>query len=627
MSLRIGYVNVRGLSTASWEACHRLLSARFDYLFIAETWFVNHRVYAQDRRFIASTTQGTANLQGRPRGGIYLVGSCQARSEVRRFHVTEHSITFTCGRSTISGVYFPPSTLDLNTLSAYLEALRSSTVIVGDINTRFRDRLCQAGEPGPLERLQVFVDFLTQTDFQHIKPAPGPERLTTDHCFVRAGRPAALALLPTAGHKIHTDHKYIVGLTLGHAGAAPAPDLGHVVKRFRVVRLGKKALVEKLCGLIDGAGSPFAATDNVDEMNAKLTRFCQEVQEQTIGLASPRRAGLSPVPTTREQTVRASVRLYKSACQASEENNVIFPTPEAASRGVTAVEENLAVFRERWQGRPFLAPQEGGDAEELGPWRWEDVYDEIREQASERSCGADGIHIRFLKAVRETQVVWWLLQLYNRCLSRGRVPRVWAESDIHLITKDLGKRRDANNLRPISIIYIFRKIFERLLLLRVEGQRWARLHPAQAGFRHDCSTYGNAAVVHMLLASKTRSTAVFLDFRSAFDVVDHYKLDAKLAQRGCPRAVRALLQDLMFCNLRSRVLINGQVTDWLPRSRGVLQGSPLSPWLFNIFVDDLLDQVNADAPTISLCLFYADDGAILPTAQTDLAMLLRIVEA
>jgi len=38
----------------------------------------------------------------------------------------------------------------------------------------------------------------------------------------------------------------------------------------------------------------------------------------------------------------------------------------------------------------------------------------------------------------------------------------------------------------------------------------------------------NTAVVHVLLARKTRSTAVFLDFKATFDIVDHQILLEKL---------------------------------------------------------------------------------------------------
>lgn len=42
---RIGYVNVQGLTKPTWDACQKLLASRFDFLFLAETWFVNYKHY------------------------------------------------------------------------------------------------------------------------------------------------------------------------------------------------------------------------------------------------------------------------------------------------------------------------------------------------------------------------------------------------------------------------------------------------------------------------------------------------------------------------------------------------------------------------------------------------------
>src|SRR5271170_2547669 len=221
MNLRVGYVNVRGLSAASWNACCGLLSQEFDYLFVAETWFVNHRVYSQDRRFIASTTPAARNLQSRPRGGIYLLGTHDARSRVEGVTVTEHSITFSCNKQSFSSVYFPPTTLSIKELQRYLDSLASSTVILGDINTRFQDPLYQAGEPGPPERLRLFNDFLATTDYRHVNPSMVSKgvqtKLTTDHCFIRSCLCpiATLQLLNNKTLKMDTDHQYTLSLTLG----------------------------------------------------------------------------------------------------------------------------------------------------------------------------------------------------------------------------------------------------------------------------------------------------------------------------------------------------------------------------------------------------------------------------
>src|SRR5438270_4917374 len=112
--LRIGYINVRGLSPLKWEACCRLVDTVYDFLFVAETWFVDHKTYTRDRRFIFSTPKPPCSGKtGRVSGGVYLLGTRRARSIVTCTpKTTTFSITFTLSSGlSISGVYFPPSTM------------------------------------------------------------------------------------------------------------------------------------------------------------------------------------------------------------------------------------------------------------------------------------------------------------------------------------------------------------------------------------------------------------------------------------------------------------------------------------------------------------------------------------
>ena len=123
MSLHIGYVNVQGLSLASWKAYYLFLDYRFDYLFVAKTWFKDYKSYSRYRRFIALTHSTSKNLLGRQGGGIYLLGSHRAQSKVERVEVTKHTITFHRGKHSFTRVYFPLKSLDIQTLISYLDSL------------------------------------------------------------------------------------------------------------------------------------------------------------------------------------------------------------------------------------------------------------------------------------------------------------------------------------------------------------------------------------------------------------------------------------------------------------------------------------------------------------------------
>ena len=57
-----------------------------------------------------------------------------------------------------------------------------------------------------------------------------------------------------------------------------------------------------------------------------------------------------------------------------------------------------------------------------------------------------------------------------------------------------------------------------------------------------------------------RRSAVFLDFKSAFNVVGYAKLYAVLERRRCPPYILSLVACLMFKRVRSRVLVNGEVS-------------------------------------------------------------------
>lgn len=649
MSLRVGYVNVNGLQEGPWRTLITLLHTTYDFLFVAEHWFIDHRRRMNDAHVVATSTEDPSYRRSHKRGGIYLLATKRARGMVHHLHTDEHSITVATSHHRITGVYYPPGTMDDAAVRSHLHGLDRSDVVMGDINTRFRDDQCQQGDPGPPDRLQVVTDWALHADWAWCRPeyeTPGPlqrllsqgvqlqHQLTVDHCFVR--RPlsprATLRLIQNTSIGLETDHQTTLHLHL--LSPTPPPPDDHVDPiRFHLRKLDRPDIVDRLQHrvrqLLHQTRAYLHRTDlTVDDLDRELTSRLIQATTEVCGRYRPSQKRQSPDTTLdatrRANTHHSAVRLFKHALRNSPANDAIRPV----DGNTDVMEEMTDRFRRRFDGATHSRPDilHDRDAQDtMLPPTEESVEAEILSQSIDKSCGSDGIHVRLLKVLLDTPVLSWLTTLYQLCVRTGTTPRRWNHTTIHFLVKDPSQPKTADNLRPITIICIFRKIFERLLLPAFHGD-WAALDDAQAGFRGGYSTLTNVAIVHHALSSGARPIAVFLDIKAAFDRVSHGLLDAILRDRGAPPVLRRLVRSLMMTSMYSRLLVNDMVSEPIDRTCGILQGSPLSPILFNLFIDGLLRLLNRDGESIPRCLFYADDGALLTRSHAEAQLLLQVCD-
>ena len=109
-----------------------------------------------------------------------------------------------------------------------------------------------------------------------------------------------------------------------------------------------------------------------------------------------------------------------------------------------------------------------------------------------------------------------------------------------------------------------------------------------------------------------RTVMALLDYSKAYDTVWKERLYLNMVKKGVP--IQMIRWIKSFLNTRTaQVMINGTLSKKVRMKQGLPQGSVLSPLLFLLFINDIVDTIPEDVE-ISL---FADDAALY-TSHTDI---------
>ena len=117
----------------------------------------------------------------------------------------------------------------------------------------------------------------------------------------------------------------------------------------------------------------------------------------------------------------------------------------------------------------------------------------------------------------------------------------------------------------------------------------------QAGFRKGRETLDQIANIHWI-TEKAREFQkniyiCFIDYAKAFDCVDHNKLWKILQEMGIPDHLTCLLRNL-YAGQEAIVRTEHGTTDWFQIGKGVRQGCILSPCLFNLYAEYIMEMLD-----------------------------------
>ena len=225
-----------------------------------------------------------------------------------------------------------------------------------------------------------------------------------------------------------------------------------------------------------------------------------------------------------------------------------------------------------------------------------------------KGSGPASIPLDMLKLVADI-IVFPLCFILNLSFSSGIFPDALKIAKVIPLHKG-GSTQDFNNFRPISLLSIFDKIFEKIMHKKLYDFITYHniLFSKQFGFQKNNSASHSmidiSEIIKETIDNGKFGCGIFIDLKKAFDTVNHNILLTKLEHYGV-RGVLLKWFESYLSNRSQYVFCNGVKSDILNITCGVPQGSVLGPLLFLLYINDL--------PNISSKLnffLFADDTNI-----------------
>ncbi|XP_010229804.1 uncharacterized protein LOC104582150 [Brachypodium distachyon] len=275
------------------------------------------------------------------------------------------------------------------------------------------------------------------------------------------------------------------------------------------------------------------------------------------------------------------------------------------------------------------------------PFSLSEIWEAVKASPTEKAPGPDGFTGTF----------------YRRCWSVIKFDILAAFHHLHRLA---GGNLDALNtaliclipkrdqvvtigdLRPISLIHSFAKLFAKVLARRLTPLMGDLISHAQSAFIKTRCIHDNFLFVRnaacALHRAKKLALLIKLDFAKAFESVSWEYLLELMFHLGFPTRWRDWIS-MLFSSASSSVILNGSTGDKFFHRRGLRQGVPLSPLLFILDIDPLqrillrATEMGALSSLPLQCVslrasLYADDAIVfINPSRPDLQMLLSILDA
>ena len=348
-----------------------------------------------------------------------------------------------------------------------------------------------------------------------------------------------------------------------------------------------------------------------------MNRKCQEVEqlEHTN----------SRVMHERIKIVTGDRRATKSSVIKDKEGNVLMESTEVLSRWEEYIKE---LYGDDSRGeRPLWDGEMSGP-----PILRSEIENAVKRMKSGKAAGEDGVVVEMIQAAGEF-IMEKITRIANRIYNEGYIPEAMRESVFVTIPKKQGAI-DCEKHRTISIMSQIGKVVLRVIRTRLKGKIEENLTEEQYGFRSGKSTTNAIFALNMVIERAVEKQKdlylCFVDFEKAFDRVKHEEMARMLSQIGVDGKDIRLIVNL-YWDQRAAVRVDNEKTEWVPIKRGVRQGCVLSPDIFSLYGQKVIEEteelegVRVGGRNIN-CIRYADDTVLIADSNEKLQELITTLD-
>ena len=245
------------------------------------------------------------------------------------------------------------------------------------------------------------------------------------------------------------------------------------------------------------------------------------------------------------------------------------------------------------------------------PFTMGELQEAINTLKPGKAAGLDGITPEMIKHFG-IKTLEWIRALFNNCAATFKLPKIWKKAKVAALLKPKKDPKLPTSYRPISLFCTLYKLYERMILGRIQPTVDDHLSPDQAGFRPGRSCCGQVLNLTQYIEdgfeNKLITGTVFVDLTAAYDTVNHRALLLKIAKIVRNTTIVHIIESLLT-NRRFFVEMDGKRSRWRLQKNGLPQGSVLAPILFNIYTNDQPQFNNIRR------FIYADDLCIATQAK------------